>query len=132
MVKNCRKRSYSLFCDIFCYFFTITSFIMTCSYVIYTEMLRCTQQMMFFSSKGDIIKNLYCPAICELQNNMDIFLDPKSFLTQNLFGPKNIFTPTIVLLNIFLDPIFKPKYCLTQKLLKPNFFTKYYFGPNIV
>ena len=62
---------------------------MTCTNVIYIEMLRYRQQMMFFSSKGVIIKNLYGPD--HFDNK--ILFGPKYFwnkffLDQNLFGPK--------------------------------------------
>ena len=88
-----KQRSYSLFRDIFWYIFTITSFIMTCNYVIYIEMLRYTQQMMFFSSKGVVFKNLYWP---------------------NNFEPKILFGPTFFWTKFFLD--------LTQHCCGPNIF----------
>ena len=86
---------------------------MTCNNVIYIEMLRYTQQMMFFSSKGVVIKNLYGP------NNFEpkILLVPKYcwtkfFLDQNFVGPKSFWTQNL----------FGPKIALTQHCFGPNIF----------
>ena len=81
-------------------------------------MLRYTQQMLFFSSKGVVIKNLYGP------NNFKpkIFLDqilfrPKSFWTINLFGPKIVFTQHCCGHNIF----WTKQFLVRIFLVKQNF-----------